>query len=629
MVSLFSKFVFAGERICSKGVYFISCIAFLCGITSFYVFAEQTERFPNWLFHFRGLSRPFPIEASLKGNEVDMSSVLSALERVTKSPYDYISEIDFIVSEVSETISLLCGKSQLPETCKEKANTELQKTQNKIYQALENQILYPLDHQPIGEASAPRSLKQSMDALDFDCLEKCNNSGLINVLRYSSSADYSQLYDKIKSQNGTCQKNILDALTKELEYEEFPKRCLEEENKNHPVCKSMLKDINIVRDRVFDIVELAYGPETLKTTEAAAPCLDCMSKDRGENESVNLFSDLIANIQKQIQCHKLKPGQEKRVYSGTERDDSYNMKKESDGTYSVSLNLKFSADEDYDGNVPKDQVPAHYMKWVQKCMDKANQKMLGPNGEQLKIVIKSPQKQDPRCRDIDTKEIAIGSIDHRSNSGKYKADIDCPTITHEILHLLGLCDEYEERSRGYYVDAKTGKVEGYTQSVFNEKDETNQKFKNKEGYQFKPAYDCRVTITNSIMSNQYKRWDNVFRDGKNDSLLNPGQFNAILYGSCSEKNKTFNECSQLAYKSSVTEKDCMEKKQQCEEQNDLGMNRGEEIERIKKEIERLEGHLAQYEKPYNKGSYPDKITKRLPRLREELKAVESWPDTNE
>ena len=131
------------------------------------------------------------------------------------------------------------------------------------------------------------------------------------------------------------------------------------------------------------------------------------------------------------------------------------------------------------------------------------------------------------------------------------------------------------------------------------------------------------------MNNKYNTWYNVFRDAKNDSLLNPGQFNAILYGSCSEKNKTFNECSQLAYKSSVTEKDCMEKKQQCEEQNDLGMNRGEEIERIKKEIERLEGHLAQYEKPYNKGSYPDKITKRLPRLREELKAVESWPDTNE
>ncbi|MDE0118985.1 MAG: hypothetical protein OXM55_03130 [Bdellovibrionales bacterium] len=602
-----------------------------CGLTSFYVFAEETERFPDYLFHFIGVPDPDnPAEISLKGNEVDMSSALSALERVTKSPYDYTSDIDSIVSEISETVNLLCGKSRTSETCKKKANTELKDTRDKIYQYMENQFLYPLDYQPISETRTSLSFKKSMNTLDSDCLEKCNNNHLILAIRYSSPENYSQLYDKIKNQNERCQKNILSGLVaKELEYEEFPKRCLKEENKNHPVCKSMLKDINIVRNRVLDIAELAYGPEPLKTTEAAAPCLDCIIKEGEENEPLNLFSDLIGDIQKQSQCHELKPGQEKRVYSDTGLNKSYNVKKESDGTYSISLNLNFFADEDYDGNVPKGQVPAHYMKWVQECMDKANQKMLGPNGEKLKIVIKSPKKQDPRCRAADTKEIAIGSTDHRSNAGKYEADIDCPIITHEVLHLLGLCDEYKERSRGYYVDAQTGEIEANVSNVFNEKEEINQKFQDKEAYQFKPAYDCRVTTSNSIMANSTQRWYNVFNFGKNDSLLNPGQFNAILYGSCSEKNKIFNECSQLAYESSVIEKDCMEKKQQCEAQNFAGLNKGEEIEKIKKKIAEIEDDLTEYEKPYNKGSYPDRATQDLSHLREKLKIVESWPDTNE
>jgi len=31
----------------------------------------------------------------------------------------------------------------------------------------------------------------------------------------------------------------------------------------------------------------------------------------------------------------------------------------------------------------------------------------------------------------------------------YKSDIDCPTIAHEVLHLLGLCDEYNGNGDGY------------------------------------------------------------------------------------------------------------------------------------------------------------------------------------
>ena len=400
----------------------------------------------------------------------------------------------------------------------------------------------------------PGAFKEGMDVLDSNCIGKCSDHYLLSAVRHSSPEEYSQLYDKIKLKIKLCQRHLLSAFAKALDNEEFLEVCLEleEEQIESPLCKLMLRDMNIIKERVSGLAELAYGSDVLKTTEAQAPCLDCVDSTNREDKSFKWVSSFIHNLQDQIQCSELEPGQENRIYPGTSLDDrSYNIKKAQDGTYSITLNLKFSADEDYDGDVPKDQVPAYYMREVQNCLNKANEKMLGPDGEKLKIVIQAPKKQDTdRCENSDTKEIAIGSQEHRSHARKYESDIDCPAITHEILHLLGLCDEYKEKAMGYYVDPKTGYIVGSISNVFNVDDRKNKKLSEK-GYEFKPSYDCRVTMTNSIMSDQDERWDNVFKNGKNDSLLTPRQFNAILYGSCEEKNKIFNECSQLAYQSSV------------------------------------------------------------------------------
>ena len=368
----------------------------------------------------------------------------------------------------------------------------------------------------------------------------------------------------------------------------------------------------------------------------------------------NLFGDLVNNIQEHSECLELNPGQKKRIQSGNINSfKPYNIKRELDGSYSIPLNLRFSAADDYDGEVPKDQVPIHYMKKVQECMDQANQKMLGPNGEQLKIVIQEPTKQkDTKCKG-ESKNIKIGSKDHRSNAEQYAADIDCPTITHEVLHLLGLCDEYKESFRGYYVNSQTGDIVGRTENIFNADDEVNKEFSDKELYRFKPYSDCRVTTTNSIMSFQDTRWNNVFKKGTNDSLLTPGQFQAILYGGCSEKNKLFNECSQLAYKNSIYNTDCLQKKKQCENQNSLGLDKRETLSEIKQQISyfsNLKKVLIDVIGKIDRGEeledfaffgYEDKspssvrddfssqlidINKRLDFLRKELKQVEAWPD---
>ena len=83
-------------------------------------------------------------------------------------------------------------------------------------------------------------------------------------------------------------------------------------------------------------------------------------------------------------------------------------------------------------------------------------------------------------------------------------------ITHEILHLLGLPDEYEETGRGRYIRTSAD------QRVFH------------------PVYDCRSVQTNSIMAQHWNRF-RIVNQGQTSSLLDPAHFNAILYGKCLEQ----------------------------------------------------------------------------------------------
>ena len=267
--------------------------------------------------------------------------------------------------------------------------------------------------------------------------------------------------------------------------------------------------------------------------------------------------------------------------------------------------------------------------------------MLGPNGEKLNIVIEPPSAKEA-C-EKEPKTIKIGSREHRSNQMKYESDIDCPTITHEVLHLLGLCDEYKEEFKGFLVSSDTREI----------KMTNGEEKPDNENDQFVLAYDCRVTAKNSIMSNHYERWYNVFggeefrelgtssRNKTESSLLNKAQFNAVLYGDyCLSKNKLFNECADLAYRSSIKagNEDCLKQKRKCMESNILGKNKAEELSRIRetiKSIEYLQEYSLEQEKtmqvknPHADAQHEDDFhwyDSALQKLREELEIVSAWPD---
>ena len=417
---------------------------------------------------------------------------------------------------------------------------------------------------------------EAMNVLNSKCAD-CQDVNIIMSIITGSDSKYNQLYDKIKNKNTKCQIDILRrVIIMSDNFNIFSEKCLDEMNKNLPPCRYMLKHAQAIKDRFLGLVKLNYGEDILATTEAHAICVECEITP-GKRLSKNLF-DIKEIVHQSSDCRKLKPNEEKTIYTGigtmtyqyngksysfqSISDGFYNVKREKDGSYSIPLVLNFSPGKDYDGLVSRDKVPEHYMHKAQTCLKKANQKMLGPNGEKLKINIQAPIMQDKaKCSDEQVIDIIISSSDFRSNWRRYESDINCPTIIHEVLHLLGLHDEYEEKSIGFYVHSKTGEVI-----------QSKQQFMPGTDYQFKPAFDCRVTQKNSIMETQKERWQNVYTHNKNKSLLDPGHFNKILYGNC-EINKSYNECSQLVYKNSHDDESCLKKKSQCESHDILGRNK--------------------------------------------------------
>ena len=487
---------------------------------------------------------------SVQNDKIDLSDVLQQLDQFKN--LDYEPPFYYIGSMIFKWTSILCeNNSTQAQLCIEEAETALQGKLLEVDSELTQRIVYPTyyQHTQRGDTLLYDDLLQS------GCESQCKE---VEAVFTYSEEQYDQIYDKIKTADKTCQENILNTTLEYLEDTRISQKCFLKEHENHPVCTSMLEDLSLIKDRVTDLADLIYGPLQDSSSETGALCIDCFENVVSKAEqSINELYAMPADIREHSQCRELEPGEMKTVHSGTGDNDSYKLKREPDGSYTIPLNIQFQAGENYDGSTPKMAVSQVYMDKAQKCLERANTKMLGPNGEKLNIVLQQPPKKEESCEDTTgTHNITIesSSEDHRSNAIQYASDIDCPTITHEVLHLLGLCDEYEETSTGFVVNPATGEYQNAKRS---------QEYENSF---FQPAYDCRVTKENSIMSNHYERWSNVFDIEKEASLLNPEHFNSILYGKCQEKNGLFNQCSQLAYESSLENESCMQKKQECQRQ---------------------------------------------------------------
>ena len=570
-----------------------------------FVFAQSvTIKTGGWSRQLKIVSGKTPIRnivVRVKNNQIDISEVVGHIETLLdRSSYQAIDGITTIFSTVKFQLDKLCDQSSNAISCKDNLRENLFNKKAKFLEkragllgeeqpqrvlfpdvvyrdqdALESGCKYALAVRQVNEM-VPCSKDDNFCSVTEDsCLisfltrvnpktEHSNTSSNSNVANVGEDR-VRNIMNRVKRLDSFCLRFITDYLAKKLllVHQRTPHetKCVDE------ICRELKQRYEISNGRLKDLLEQLSLPNSLPNTPTLSNTSNICSSDykNGKSREVTVSRTPLRGIK-------------------------YIVKRNLDGSYTIPLAMEFEAAPDYqtyfdpstEQDISRDQVPRHYFEKVQSCINEsANPNLLGPNGERLNIEIQ--YTQNSTC--IPKHYIFIKPEDHRSTENSYEADIDCPTIIHEVLHKLGLNDEYEETSRRILGD----------DSPF--------------------AYGCRVIQTNSVMSIPKERYCNIeqialvernlcqsitscirakssryrkpchprrnrncFRrniDRRNcsASLLDPAHFNAILYGDCQERKdvKVFRECSSLAYQNVdlVAENNCREQKQSCESQDVL------------------------------------------------------------
>ena len=525
----------------------------------------------GWTRQLRVFSGQTPIRnitVQMRNNQIDISQVVEHIETLLDRSFYYnISVIlDSILPSIKGQLSELCNNSN---PCLRNLDKNIRDAETRLMrkQSQRKGKLFPNSTWRTNDLAAQsgcylNSVLRQMD--DFSqCSHFCVAGSSCVISTLSIRGSNMKVMDKLKKLRPSCLKRIIDQVKdKQQSFERY------------------------------------YVPDTCRgmNSQGRVICVELKEYNRLMEHSIQEMTSLISsstpsqNVSSSNVCDNYKLEEDRYIEhrsSTTERDLNtyYVVKRNQDGSYTIPLAMEFEAASDYQTyhdpstgqNISKNQVPSQYFRKVQNCINEsANPNLFGPNGEKLNIEIQDTKNST--C--IPKHSISITKKGDRGHAGNYAANISCANVIHEILHKLGLSDEY---------------------STINDN----------------PHYDCRVVQSNSIMSLTWERFCNVehiapsqtnycsgrtscqirtqnlnrrsrrslrhrsFRAKRRNtntrycskSLLDPAHFNAILYGDCSEIEdvKLFRECSTLSYQSSTNDNhhDCLNEKKYCESQNVL------------------------------------------------------------
>lgn len=127
---------------------------------------------------------------------------------------------------------------------------------------------------------------------------------------------------------------------------------------------------------------------------------------------------------------------------------NYIISRTAEKKYQAILNLKFIPNlQPYSGRAGDETLAETMLNRTRNCMSEMKPYLRGPDGEELEIIIATNKEQLPFGMyrpDENVVKVSYQGNDFRGNAAEFGSTFDCTTIGHEILHHLGLCDEYHE-----------------------------------------------------------------------------------------------------------------------------------------------------------------------------------------
>ena len=525
----------------------------------------------------------------------------------------------------------LCKDQFNLQSCHQNLKSSILGVQIALLEHQQNRILYPDNYTPVGNLRR-HDIEQAAEAMRAGkCV--CNDRSVAKILIYGSEVQRGKTIDKLRSFGSSCLQDMWSALVDRNMYFNIPNAC--QYQTENPICDKWNNDTKIIKQRILEFANL-IKPETVSSFEV---CLD-----NQKSNSLASISDFLSGLENHLTCSDYSVGEERKIsvrYTGRH----YSIKRQSNRDYTASVAVRFISSYLDSSQAYDHHIHTHYMKKAQECIKEANTKMLGPNGEKLEIVFKDANEASSCEYQHNIHIFNPGTELYRGSVAAYPSDIDdCAFMTHEILHIFGLMDEYgkdsDMKSIPYPIpdslNPSADNILLYKIRGISEEHSTNNE-------EYDDCGDGQAMQYNSIMANVFDRWDNVFKFKRDRSLLDATHFNAILYGNCVDKEdvRLYSQCygSQIPISSYATvvnkEEICSVRKrksEECRSSNVLGRSRERELSIIRNELStnqagyrrKLNWTKAKTRKPVIIEESVYHPTRQY--LLERLEHIRNWPD---
>ena len=163
------------------------------------------EEMPPENFSFEGVSKLVsPVRIVLRRNSVDLSSVISAIERTEKkSHYRLIGQVNESLKEVIKVIKRLCQKSNDKETCIKNGENTLNGLFDRIKRERQERTRYPYPYRDNSHLKEDLENMPIMNEFIPDCNVKhsCDNWTFLESIVPASEVQYKKIYQALKKQN--------------------------------------------------------------------------------------------------------------------------------------------------------------------------------------------------------------------------------------------------------------------------------------------------------------------------------------------------------------------------------------------------------------------------------------------
>lgn len=174
-----------------------------------------------------------------------------------------------------------------------------------------------------------------------------------------------------------------------------------------------------------------------------------MAKENCSLHKNNLNTDPnLIEIFDDINCSELSIGQTKLVNyehseSPTSLEHKYIIERVGTNEYKLKLNLKFQ--ENTLWPMENSELDKTIRRNINNCLDEINPRLKGPDNVSLNIEILEPNSENKKkYKKIESVITVSDTPVKREHSHFYSLQSSCPVIIHELLHLMGLVDEYTE-----------------------------------------------------------------------------------------------------------------------------------------------------------------------------------------